>query len=161
MDKNYRDLFNSIKKNEYTKPLLMIIAVIVIAIIIGPKISGFTVSENKLKDCESNLEDRSTYITQLELDIEQTKDDLSASQNTVNERDTTIKQMEEEYLKDINELDTKYDDAIDAFNNVMDTEGTRKCCVLKEQYGFDEYDSFDIIDNEIECSSNGSFAITC
>jgi hypothetical protein len=159
MDNSVKDLFNRVRRDKYIMPALMIIAVLVISIILGPQISGFATGASKLDECKSDLGICALNVDTLTEERNTLQSEVSALQNTITEKNTYMDEIKDEYDAEINELNEKYDKLVDSFNGIVDNSGKNICCKMKIDNS--DIDSFNIIDNKIECATDGTFELNC
>jgi hypothetical protein len=154
-----KDLFNIVKHKRFAIPAGVVILVLVMAIFIGPKVTGFAGISNGIDECKTDLEICGTNVDLLTTTNTQLEADLAASQNTIVEKNNEIKILQDQNALDRENWEADYNKLADKFNVVVDKNGNNICCM--QQILNPNYDSYNVEDGEIRCSTNGTFAIDC
>ena len=155
----FTDLINILKHKKVIIPIGIILVVVVVALFAGPKISGFTVFSDRLDDCKAELETCDKKTANLTAINAQLETDLAAAQNTIAEKDNEIKKLDELHQWELDDLREQYNNIVNKFNVIVDNSGRNICCKL--QFDYPEINSFDIEDNKITCTTDGTFSISC
>jgi hypothetical protein len=155
----FKDLYNIIKHKQFVIPAVVICLVAVTAIFIGPKITGFTLFSNNLEECKTDLEICGTNVDTLTEKNIQLEADLATTRNTIIEKESEIVRAQEEYENEITAANEKYDELSNTFNVIVDNAAINKCC--KEYVDDNTINSFNILNDKIDCVEGGTFKIDC
>ena len=154
-----KEIYNNLKRQKLILPVGAVVIVIVLAFLIGPKLTGFATYSNQLSGYKTELENCTKSFGELEKQKADLEADVATLQNNLAEKEKEIEQLQSEYQKEIDDLNRKYEDATKIFDAVIANAGRNICCKLK--YDIPEINSFTIRDNKIVCETDGTFAIDC
>jgi hypothetical protein len=154
-----KDLFNIVKHKRFIIPAGVMILVAVMAVFVGPKVTGFAGFSNGLDECKADLETCGANIDSLTTKNTQLESDLAAARNTISEKENEIKLLIDQNALDKENWETDYEGLANMFNTVVDKNGNNICCM--QQILNSDYNSYNVEDGEIKCDIDGTFAINC
>ena len=156
------ELINSIKNNKFAIPIILISVVILLSLFVSFKATGFSVYSNQLDECQENLIAQEEEIETLKTSIAKLNTDWETSKSTVSEKEVVISDQQQDILlleSQQEKLDNKYDTLIEKFDLIVDNSAINICC--KRKLDDPTINSFSLDDNEITCTSEGTFDLNC
>ena len=151
--------FDNIKTNRYLWPGITITVIIILAVFVGPKLTGFTVFSSSLGECKEDLGTCADNVDSLTTQKIKLEENLATAQNTISEKNTELARLDSVHKFELDDVQKQYDDLANTFNAIVDNAGTNRCC--KEKYDDDAINSFNIKNDKITCVTDGTFKIEC
>jgi len=159
MDFDPKELFKTLKEKDLLIPIGIVVVVVILFIILGPRISGYMAYNTQLDDCEDDLaiceEDRGNLSNTLTT----TNTELESAKNTILEQNQTFTDLEIQYKAEIYTSIEQRDNITIDFNELGKNSANNICCKMK--YDNPDIDSYDIVDNKISCSVDGGNSLSC
>jgi hypothetical protein len=156
------ELINSIKNNKFAVPIILISAVIILSLFVSFKATGYSVYSNQLDDCNAEVSTYEEEVESLKTDVAKLTTDLEVSKDKVSEKDDTITDLKQDILSveaDQEKSVDRYNTLIEKFDLIVDNSATNICC--KRKVDDPTINSFNIEDNELVCTTGGTFDLDC